>query len=106
MTDDELIIDVFSSEMESLAMDMEEIESSESVEDDESNELNENEISLKEFVKMALRSGESQENYSEVVVNNFDSFDTPLDNCSAFTIVSLLIFFFLALTTIGGVLND
>ena len=101
--DEDISLNVFSDEMESLSMDMEELEETEL---SETQELNDDEISLREFVLMALNSSESSESYQEVVVNNFDSFDTPLNNCSAFTISCLLIFFFLALATIGGVLND
>lgn len=105
--DDDIILDVFSDEMQSLSMDIEELEEIEEISVDESKELNDDDVSLREFVLMALNSSsESSESYTEVVVNNFDSFDTPLNNCSAFTISCLLIFFFLALATVGGVLND
>ena len=86
--EDDIILDLFSDQMESLSMDMEELEKTESV---ESQEINDDEISFREFVLMAMNSNESSETYQEVVVNNFDSFDTPLNNCSAFTISCLLI---------------
>ena len=104
--EDDIILDIFSEEMESLSMDMEELDQEESVENVDSAESNDDEINFREFVLMALNSSESSETYQEVVVNNFDSFDTPLNNCSAVTLSCLLIFFFLALATIGGVLND
>ena len=86
-------------------MDMEEIEIEEPGEQKEFEKLSEEEeISLKEFVKMALNS--TEESSSEVSINNYDYFDTPLNNCTSFTLVCCLIFFFLALTTIGGVLNE
>ena len=63
------------------------------------------EPSLQEFVVMALRSQEESKPMT-VEVNNFDTWDTPLNNCSALTVSALIIFFFLALATIGGVLNE
>ena len=106
LMDDDIVIDVFSEEMESLSMDMEELENEESIDSNEYDLMESDEESLREFVLMALNSSESNETSSEVIVSNFDSFDTPLNNCSAFTLSCLLIFFFLALATIGGVLND
>lgn len=104
--EEDIVLDVFTEEMQSLALDMEELEESQESSEDETQELNEEEPSLREFVLMALNSSESEEMTAEVIVSNFDSFDTPLNNCTAFTLSCLLIFFFLALATIGGVLND
>ena len=63
------------------------------------------EPSLQEFVRMALRSQEETTPLTVEIVN-FDTWDTPLNNCSALTVSALIIFFFLALATIGGVLNE
>ena len=63
------------------------------------------EPSLQEFVRMALRSQEETTPIT-VEIDNFDTWDTPLNNCSALTVSALIIFFFLALATIGGVLNE
>lgn len=104
--EDNIILDVFGDEMESLALDMEELEESKEPLQEETNEIDYDNVSLREFVMMALNSSESDEVYTEVVVNNFDSFDTPLNSCTAFTITCLLLFFFLALATVGGVLNE
>ena len=54
------------------------------------------EPSLQEFVRMALRSQEETTPMT-VEIDNFDTWDTPLNNCSALTVSALIIFFFLAL---------
>ena len=103
---DEEFLDMYNDSFTSVSdPDQEEEESSQEEEEEASQEEEFEEPSLQEFVRMALRSQEETTPMT-VEIDNFDTWDTPLNSCSALTVSALIIFFFLALATIGGVLNE
>ena len=70
---------------------------------EESSEENAEESS-EEVVGESVQS--SIEVYGTVEIGNYDTFSTPLNQCSSVTISLCLIIFFVMLATIGGVLVD
>ena len=65
------------------------------------------EESSEEAAEESIDSAESSiEVYGTVEIGNYDTFSTPLNDCSAVTISLCLIVFFVMLATIGGVLVD
>lgn len=104
MTDDESL--EFEEETTEDLNEFPEEETTEDLTEFPAEETTEEEITLEEAYQESNVAESTMEISGEVQVINFDSWETPLNSCSAVTISVLLILFFLALATIGGVLNE